>query len=85
MTDGGAAPMNPRKILIPALIALAICDLGPWLLTLAGAGAFWGAASRRELGGFVVPGEIFLIVRAWWEGEDRRACRGQKSSHPNEP
>ncbi len=70
---------------IPAFIAVAVCGLGPWLITPAGAGLLWAGASLGEFGGLIVPAAILLIVWAWREGGDRRACCGLKSSHPNEP
>ncbi len=77
--------MNSWKILIPALVAVTICCLGPWLITLAGAGLLWAAASLGEFGWLIVPAAILLIVWAWRERRNRRACCGLKSSHPDEP
>jgi len=73
------------KIMIPALIALAICCLGPWLITLGGAGLLWLAASLGEFGWLIVPGAILLIVLAWRAQRNRRACCRLKGSNPDEP
>lgn len=65
--------MNSLKIIIPALVAFAICCLGPWLITLVGAGLLWLAASLGEFGWLIVPGAILLIVLVWREHHKRRA------------
>ena len=77
--------MNSWKITIPALIALAICCLGPWLNALAGAVLLWLAASLGEFGWLIVPGAILLIVLAWRERKKRQASCHPKSSNLDEP
>jgi hypothetical protein len=76
--------MDSWKIIIPALIALAICCLGPWLITLVGALVLWLAASLGEFGWVIVPGAILLIVLAWRGPRKRQACCHPKSSNPDE-
>jgi len=77
--------MNSWKIIIPAFVALAICCLGPWLITLIGAGLLWLAASLGEFGWLIVPGAILLIVLAWRKRRNRQACCYPKSSNSDEP
>lgn len=65
--------MNSWKIIIPALVAFAVCCLGPWLITLAGALVLWLAASLGEFGWLIVPGAIIAMVLVWREHGKRRA------------
>jgi uncharacterized membrane protein YfcA len=46
--------MNSWKIIIPTLVALALCCLGPWVMMLAGAGLLGLAASLGERGPFFI-------------------------------
>ncbi len=77
--------MNSWKIMIPAVVAVAVCCLGPWLITLAGAGLLWLAASLGEFGWLIVPGAIIAMVLVWREHKKRQACCHLKRSNPDEP
>jgi len=77
IANSGVTLANSRKIIIPAVVAVAICCLGPWLITLAGAGLLGLAASLGEFGWLIVPGVILLIVLTWQEHGKRRARRSK--------